>query len=188
VSALELERAQLIAQLDDLRAQLVAADSEFQMKRKSIAALGTEFNRLGLIQANVRKLDDMISRQLSGGEPANAAAERPRNGRLIVSLDGDRAVKYPLFKRDMVIGRSRDTDICIAGPHTSRRHARIFVDGGVVVIEDLGSLNGIIVNKARVRRQELHDGDLLVVGGARLRFIDLDEKVTGGRNETTTAH
>jgi chromosome segregation ATPase len=188
VSALDMERAQLVAQLDELRAQLVAADSEFQMKRNSIAALGTEFNRLGLIQANVRKLDGMISRQLSGGEPANAAAERPRNGRLIVSLDGDRAVKYPLFKRDMVIGRSRDTDICIAGPHTSRRHARVFIDGGVVVIEDLGSLNGIIVNEARVRRQELHDGDLLVVGGARLRFIDLDEKVTRGRNETNTAH
>jgi chromosome segregation ATPase len=176
VSALDVERAQLVAQLDELRAQLSAADSEFQAKRKSIAALGTEFNRLGLIQANVRKLDGMMSRQLSGGGLTNGDEERPRNGRLIVSLDGDNALKYPLFKSEMVIGRARDTDIRVAGRHLSRRHARVLIDHGVVMIEDLGSLNGITVNGKTVRKHELHDGDVLNVGGARLRFVDLDEK------------
>mgnify|MGYP006340765327 CR=1 FL=1 len=97
-------------------------------------------------------------------------------------------MKYPLFKADMVIGRSRDTDIRISGPHTSRRHARVFIDGGAVMIEDLGSLNGIKVNKKKVRKQELHDGDVLDVGGARLRFVDLDEKAAEARNGAAAAH
>ncbi len=188
VSVLDVERAQLLAQLDELRAQLAAADSEFQAKRKSIAALGTEFNRLGLMQANVRKLDGMMSRQLSGSGLTSGEAERPRNGRLIVSLDGDNALKYPLFKSDMVIGRARDTDIRVAGRHMSRRHARVFIDHGVVMIEDLGSLNGITVNGKTVRKHELHDGDVLNVGGSRLRFVDLDEKADASGNKARSAH
>jgi len=188
VSLLDVECAQLVAQLDEQRAQASAVDLEFQAKRKAIVALGSEFDRLGLIQANVRKLDGMLSRQLSEGGSANGDAERPRNGRLIVSLDGDKPVKYPLFKSDMVIGRALDTDIRVAGRHTSRRHARVFIDGGLVMIEDLGSLNGITVNEKAVRRLELHDGDVLNVGGARLRFVDLDEKADAPRNEATIAH
>jgi chromosome segregation ATPase len=181
------EREKFVAQLDELRKQLSAADSEFRAKRRSIAALDTEFNRLGLIQANVRKLDDMMSQQLSGGGMANDDEERPRNGRLIVSLDGEKAVKYPLFKSDMVIGRALNTDIRVAGRHTSRHHARVFIDRGVVMIEDLGSLNGITVNGKTVRKHELHDGDLLNVGGARLRFVDIDEKAAPPRNGVATA-
>ena len=188
VSLLDVECAQLVAQLEEQRAQASAVDLEFQAKRKAIVALGSEFDRLGLIQANVRKLDGMLSRQLSGGGIANGDAERPRNGRLIVSLDGDKPVKYPLFKSDMVIGRALDTDIRVAGRHTSRRHARVFIDGGLVMIEDLGSLNGITVNEKTVRKLELHDGDVLNVGGARLRFVDLDEKADAPRNGATTAH
>jgi len=173
-SGLEAERARLIAQLDEQAAKLSAVDSDFQAKRKAIAALGTEFDRLGLIQANVRKLDGMMNQQLFGSGEANGEAEPVRNNtRLIVSLDGEKAAKYPLFKPDMVIGRARDTDIRVSGPHTSRRHARVFINDDVVMIEDLGSLNGITVNDKAVRKHELHNGDILDVGGARLRFVDL---------------
>jgi hypothetical protein len=198
VSRLDSKCAELVAQLEEQRVQVSAVDLEFQSKSRAIAALGTEFDRLGLIQANVRKLDGMLSRQLSAGGMANGNAERdnaergdaerPRNGRLIVSLDGDKPVKYPLFKSDMVIGRALDTDIRVAGRHTSRRHARVFIRDGLVMIEDLGSLNGITVNEKSVRRLELHDGDVLNVGGARLRFVDLDEKAASPHGEATTAH
>lgn len=183
IGDLEAERDQLLARAQELRDQATAVDSEFQVKRKVIAVLGSEIDRLGSIQANVRKLDGMINQQLSGKAPTPSDAEKPRNDRLIVWLDGTKAMKYPLYKPDMVIGRSKGSDIRVTGSRTSRRHAHIFVEEGAVIIEDLGSLNGIAVNDENVRRKQLHDGDVLDVGGARLRYVDLDEKAAARGSE-----
>jgi len=183
ISDLEADRAQLLARLQELRDQTAAVDSEFHVKRKAIAALGNEIDRLGLIQANVRKLDSMLSQQLSNKLPEPSTAEAPRNDRLIVWLDGARAMKFPLYKQDMVIGRSSNSDIRVTGRRTSRRHAHILIEDGAVIIEDLGSLNGITVNDESVRRKRLHDGDVLDVGGARLRYVDLDERAAAPSSE-----
>lgn len=177
IGDLEADREQLLARMQEMRDKAAAVDSEFQAKRKAIAVLGDEIDRLALIQANVRRLDSMMSQQLSSKVPAPSAAEKPRNDRLIVWLDGSKAMKFPLYKPNMVIGRSKDSDIRVTGGRTSRRHAHIFVEGDAVVIEDLGSLNGLTVNDESVRRKQLHDGDILDVGGARLRYMDLDERV-----------
>jgi pSer/pThr/pTyr-binding forkhead associated (FHA) protein len=117
-----------------------------------------------------------------------SASEIPRNDRLVVSLDGTKAMKYPLYKPDMVIGRGSTSDIRVTGRRTSRRHAHIFVEDGAVIVEDLGSLNGIAVNDECVRRKRLHDGDILDVGGARLRYVDLDEKSAAHSGEVVTAN
>ena len=183
IGDLEADREQLLARMQEMRDKAAAVDSEFQAKRKAIAVLGDEIDRLALIQANVRRLDSMMSQQLSSKVPAPSAAERPRNDRLIVWLDGARAMKFPLYKPNMVIGRSKDSDIRVTGGRTSRRHAHIFVEGGAVIIEDLGSLNGLTVNDESVRRKQLHDGDILDVGGARLRYMDLDERVAAHASE-----
>jgi hypothetical protein len=56
----------------------------------------------------------------------------------------------------------------------SRRHARISVQNGHYVIEDLGSTNGTFVNRGRRlksgERQPLNDGDEIIVGKTFLRF------------------
>ncbi len=188
IGDLEGDRAQLLASVQELRDQAAAVDSEFQAKRKAIAVLGNEIDRIDLIQANVRRLDSMMSQQLSATGPAPPVTDKPRNDRLLVWLDGARVMKYPLYKPDMVIGRSRGSDIRVTGSRTSRRHAHIFVEDGAVIVEDLGSLNGITVNSESVRRKELHDGDVVDVGGARLRFVDLDEKAAANRGEFMAAH
>jgi pSer/pThr/pTyr-binding forkhead associated (FHA) protein len=54
----------------------------------------------------------------------------------------------------------------------SREHARILVSGNTVVVEDLGSTNGIFVNAVRVDRQELRHGDLVTVGETQFRFLE----------------
>jgi len=110
-------------------------------------------------------------------------ADRRRKARLIVSLEGDHNIKYPLYKQTMIIGRSSDADIHVIGRFTSRRHARVVIlEDETAVIEDLGSLNGIRVNDEAVTRHVLHDGDLLDVGGARLQFVDLGERETARSN------
>jgi FHA domain-containing protein/zinc ribbon protein len=56
----------------------------------------------------------------------------------------------------------------------SRRHARISMQNGQYVIEDLGSTNGTFVNRGRRlkpgERQPLNDGDEIIVGKTFLRF------------------
>ncbi len=51
--------------------------------------------------------------------------------------------------------------------YLSRRHAHIFLKGGLPFVEDLGSTNGTFVNGARLSEHAvaLHEGDLLGFGG-----------------------
>ncbi|PWB67916.1 MAG: hypothetical protein C3F15_17305 [Holophagae bacterium] len=72
---------------------------------------------------------------------------------------------FPLRAGENVIGRGMDADIRIESPKVSRHHARIVVDGGRAVLEDLGSTNGTSVNGARVEspRVLLH-GDEIKIG------------------------
>ena len=65
---------------------------------------------------------------------------------------------------DAVIGRE-GTDIVLADPEVSRRHAAIREHGAGVAIEDLGSTNGTFVNDRKVEGvQPVNDGDSVRLG------------------------
>lgn len=75
--------------------------------------------------------------------------------------EGDR---FTVSAEGIVIGRAPDVDVVLAGPLVSRRHARVWLEGDALWVEDLGSRNGITINENRVERDELHAGDALTVG------------------------
>lgn len=69
----------------------------------------------------------------------------------------------------VVIGRSPGADIVIADEFVSNRHARVFSRGSEVVLEDLDSTNGTILNGQKVRSlQSLRPGDSIDIGTVRL--------------------
>lgn len=103
--------------------------------------------------------------------PAAQAASR-RNSRLLVFLEADPPIKYPLFKEVITIGRSERADIRIDGDYMSRIHARILTDDGGAVIEDAGSTNGIEVNGRPVLRHKLEHGDVLSLGNLHFTYLD----------------
>jgi pSer/pThr/pTyr-binding forkhead associated (FHA) protein len=71
----------------------------------------------------------------------------------------------PLRDGPTVIGRGAEADLAIVGPLVSRRHARIVNQQGQVVLEDLGSANGVFVNGMPVKASaELKDGDSILIG------------------------
>jgi len=69
----------------------------------------------------------------------------------------------------VVIGRSPGADIVIGDDFVSGRHARVSPSGGQVVVEDLGSTNGTLLNGSPVSRpQNLKPGDRIDIGTVRL--------------------
>src|SRR6202158_5915164 len=84
----------------------------------------------------------------------------------------DKLVKeVPIGSRPVGIGRSPDNDLPVDNLAVSNYHARVYVEAGRLVVEDLDSLNGTFVNDLRVERATLHDGDSIVVGKHTI-FVD----------------
>ncbi len=82
-----------------------------------------------------------------------------------------RAADVFLTEGQYLMGRSASCQIVLDHPRVSRKHARLTVEAEKVVLEDLGSVNGVYVNGERiVIPQLLKDGDSIVVGGEQLEL------------------
>ena len=115
--------------------------------------------------------DDRIEDVGDGQETAKSSDKITR---LIIARDGEQEIKYPLYKDEITIGRSRRNEIQIDSEFISRIHARIIAtDDGDSIIEDVGSKNGVRVNAEKVERQTLHHGDIVTVGAHDFEFVDL---------------
>ncbi|MGZ4173225.1 MAG: FHA domain-containing protein [Solirubrobacteraceae bacterium] len=68
------------------------------------------------------------------------------------------------------LGRG-DVEIQLEDPFASSRHARITLQGQVVVIEDLGSTNGTYLNEQPLSGpQPLHPGDRIRIGDSEFSY------------------
>jgi FHA domain len=71
------------------------------------------------------------------------------------------------------IGRSLAADVRFDDPTVSRRHALVVRQPDGVRVLDDRSLNGVFVNGSRIEWKVLEDGDEIVVGRYRLRFLSI---------------
>jgi len=70
-----------------------------------------------------------------------------------------------------LIGRGDQAEIRLEDPHCSSRHARLVLEGGVVVLEDLGSTNGTYLNEELLGGPTpLHEGDRVRIGDSEFTF------------------
>ncbi len=70
-----------------------------------------------------------------------------------------------------MLGRG-DVEIKLDDPFASSQHARIFREGPVFVIEDLGSTNGTYLNDEPLNGpQPLHPGDRIRIGDSEFSFL-----------------
>lgn len=92
------------------------------------------------------------------------------NERSLIGLDGALAgQRFLIPPTGLTIGRRQDNQLVISDPSISRHHARIALEGGMLVLYDLGSTNGSYVNEKRVSQQVLNPGDVVRFGGVRFR-------------------
>jgi len=79
---------------------------------------------------------------------------------MIYDLDGD-----------LVLGRGDRAEIRLQDPFASSRHARVYEQGNIVVIEDLGSTNGTYLNEEVLQTpRPLHPGDRVRIGDSEFVF------------------
>jgi pSer/pThr/pTyr-binding forkhead associated (FHA) protein len=72
-----------------------------------------------------------------------------------------------------VLGRGDQAEIRLQDPFASSRHARIIRQGGVMVLEDLGSTNGTYLNEEVLGGPTpLHTGDRVRIGDSEFTYAD----------------
>jgi hypothetical protein len=81
-------------------------------------------------------------------------------------------IRFALGAEGLVLGRGAGCDVALDGDDISRRHARIAPSEDGVIVEDLGSRNGVFVNGRRIDGQApLTVGDVVTVGSHELRVV-----------------
>jgi hypothetical protein len=72
-----------------------------------------------------------------------------------------------------ILGRGDQAEIRLEDPFASSRHAQLTLQGGIVVIEDLGSTNGTYLNEELLSGpQPLHKGDRVRIGDSEFTYME----------------
>ena len=106
--------------------------------------------------------------------PVDAAAvdALPGGHALLVVQRGPGSGSRFLLDQDVVTaGRHPDSEIFLDDVTVSRRHAEFHREGETFTVSDVGSLNGTYVNRDRIDRVQLNDGDEVQIGKFRLVFF-----------------
>src|SRR3546814_6524338 len=86
------------------------------------------------------------------------------------------------LEQPRLVGRSSDADIRIDDPSFADRHARLDLLGDDIILRDLGSAEGTLVNGEPMRDALLRPGDQ-VVFDAHHRFV-VEAPMRGDRQRT----
>ncbi|MBP1633543.1 MAG: tolB protein [Acidobacteria bacterium] len=171
VLAMLLGRPGELVTREELRAKLwgdsVFVDFERGLN-KVIVKIRRALDDLAESPRYVETLERRGYRFIAPVEPVQAAGA-PATGTLLVArlVGEDRSV--PLAEGSHLLGRDPGCAVWIDSSFVSRRHARLVVEPRRLVLEDLGSHNGTLVNGERITAPRvLADGDEIRIGPARL--------------------
>lgn len=104
-----------------------------------------------------------------------AAIEKRPPPKLIVSLDGEKLETIEFTEKKVVIGRSSLADIVIRDDYASKFHAMLLLYRDALVLVDLKSSNGTLVNSIRVESTVLRSDDIISLANYRIKVIDAPE-------------
>jgi EAL domain-containing protein (putative c-di-GMP-specific phosphodiesterase class I) len=107
----------------------------------------------------------------------NSHDPRPRWCLESVADGGKSLQRVPIRNLPFRIGRIDGLDLTLPFHSVSKRHAEIFVEGDELRVRDLGSTNGTFVNRRRIERTDLHEGDIL-------HFAEFEFRLGRGRADS----
>jgi DNA-binding NtrC family response regulator len=108
--------------------------------------------------------------------------ERPallqlRRVQLIVKDAGGAPREYTFDQSVISVGALDENDVVLTDPTVSRTHCKIIEEDQNYTLVDLGSTNGTLLNKVRVREAYLKPGSLIQIGRSEIRFHPVEEKL-----------
>jgi pSer/pThr/pTyr-binding forkhead associated (FHA) protein len=86
------------------------------------------------------------------------------------------SLKLGEHDRPYLVGRAKTCDLHIKVDELSREHASFTRGSNGIMVRDLGSKNGVLVNGVRITEQRLADGDLILMGPLKLRLTDPQDR------------
>ncbi len=95
--------------------------------------------------------------------------------------------RYKLAEGEYVVGRRSDCQIFVPDMRVSRQHARVFLQDGKWMVEDLGSNNGTFVNGTKIQQAILHHEDEVLIANNRIK-VEMIDLATGNDRRPTEAH
>lgn len=116
-----------------------------------------------------RTTKDMHSRMLFLREVLTMAPGPAPRGDSFLCLEPTKA-KWVEIGNGLAVGSGPDNDLILNGRGVSRRHCVISCRDGDVILKDLGSKNGTLVNDNKVSLRILCDGDVVQVCNEILVF------------------
>lgn len=91
--------------------------------------------------------------------------------RILIWQDQQVERSIPLYKPTLLIGRSNECDIQLTDKSVSRRHAKLTRSDGLYFLEDLESRFGVYLNREKIQREQLRDGDRINIPPFHLQFV-----------------
>ncbi len=91
---------------------------------------------------------------------------------LIIHSESGETSSLTITSNSVTIGRRRGNALCLPHLSVSGYHARIFEESGCLIIEDLNSTNGTVVNGEKIIRQVLVHLDDIVIGSYRVSYSE----------------
>lgn len=89
----------------------------------------------------------------------------PQTFQLVMKAGPNPGKVFPLIKAELIVGRDTSVDITIPDAEVSRRHARLYLQAGGYVLEDLGSTNGTFVGGQKLMGPHaLQSGETVMFG------------------------
>ncbi|MGO1073704.1 FHA domain-containing protein [Lysobacter sp. CA199] len=135
---------------------------------------GRPVKRMAMLRAGDAIFLDGVELLLVADKPESAppfGVEIPADSRMVVrGVGGIHHGRCYTLEQPKVIGRAGDCDIRINEPAFADRHARLEAHADGVVLRDVGSVDGSVVNGQPVRHALLKPGDQLLLDGQH-RFV-----------------
>jgi hypothetical protein len=129
---------------------------------------------------------DAVERATGGTRVFEAPAASGPRATLVLCEPHAPSRTIALDGASLVIGRSAACDLVLADARASRRHARLAVRDGHLVLTDLGSTNGTRVNGRSVQELAVGEGDEIRIGDSVLMVAAVtDDPRRGGPGPAT---
>lgn len=138
---------------DTMQAVCASCRKEFQVLNPGLGSLRADTTRHAVPSITSEVTDDGRTLHLPAGKTIS-----------IKVLEGeDKGTVYPVLRPRLTLGRS-NSDIIVNDPLSSRIHCALEFADDAVLLRDLGSTNGTLVDSHPIHLAEIADGSTFQIG------------------------